>query len=172
MSISAINKERAVRAENALAFYEDTPALNVIDLLTDLQHFCYLNKIDFDAALQTSKGHYAEESGTRRMRKGALRSQRPPKHTPGPWWFDGRFILADQGGDDVYITPYLLEVVHDDSEGRFIKDEAERAANGRLAAAALTMLAALKHIQENWTKNLTESMKRVNAAIDEAEGRA
>lgn len=61
------------------------------------------------------------------------------KHTKGPFEFDsfGRGYILKDG-------IYLAELVdEDDDEGLFIRDQAERNANGRLFAAAPDLYAAL-----------------------------
>ena len=61
------NGERAERAACALDDYagEELPDTDsetlLVDLLTDLRHFCRSNGVSFAEALKTSKTHFEEE---------------------------------------------------------------------------------------------------------------
>jgi hypothetical protein len=65
--MTTVNKERATRAATALLPYdhadpeEDRWQLHVIDLLTDLRHFCDEYHIDFHDATDVSYQHYLAE---------------------------------------------------------------------------------------------------------------
>lgn len=58
---------RLRRAFGALKKYRDGDDQQspVVDLLTDLRHYCKPNGIDFDRCLSVSFGHYLNESGTK-----------------------------------------------------------------------------------------------------------
>lgn len=58
------NKARAQRAFDLLAPYlsrGDARKTCIIDLLTDLRHYCAQNGVDFGNALQLSDDHYRAE---------------------------------------------------------------------------------------------------------------
>jgi len=59
------DESRAARAARALGHvYDDETEANIIDLLTDLRHFCGQQNIDFNAALEMSEIH-AEAEGVK-----------------------------------------------------------------------------------------------------------
>jgi len=62
-----LNKKRAARAKKALSAYFGCPLpacereFAVIDILTDLRHFCASSGLDFDNLDRIASGHYSEE---------------------------------------------------------------------------------------------------------------
>lgn len=63
------NKQRIAKAKNALKTYHDGDDLQspVVDLITDLQHYCKKHNIDFDNALTIANGHFRTESINKRL---------------------------------------------------------------------------------------------------------
>src|SRR5262249_7390808 len=54
-------------------------------------------------------------------------------HTPGPWQLDWQFIVAPDP-DGIHPDIYIAEIAEEDSDGRVVSPEQQRA-NGRLIAA-------------------------------------
>jgi hypothetical protein len=63
------NKQRCTRAHLALLATTDRQELDadpksaVTDILTDLQHWCHRNEIQFDTCLRIARDHFSVESG-------------------------------------------------------------------------------------------------------------
>jgi len=59
------NQERASRAKNALlnsGITPDTPETDIIDLITDLLHLAWEERLDPEAILRMAEGRFDEES--------------------------------------------------------------------------------------------------------------
>jgi hypothetical protein len=56
---------RAIRrVERALEVFDATQAEEaVIDMMTDLMHWCQAKKVDFEAAMEAADRHFMEEGG-------------------------------------------------------------------------------------------------------------
>ena len=54
------NRDRAQRGTAVLDMAEDQDAA-LIDTLTDLMHYCNRTAENFEASLQTARGHFREE---------------------------------------------------------------------------------------------------------------
>jgi hypothetical protein len=83
-----------------------------------------------------------------------------PKHTPGPWSWDGTFPITIFDADGYHVI----------SPGGIFPSGAT---NARLIAAAPDLLACLKDIDwdETGTPTAWPNRERVDAAIAKAEGR-
>lgn len=65
-----INEERAARAHETLEAHMELTGSdnllvqeeNVLDLLTDLRHYCAQQEINFDSALRMSEVHFEREA--------------------------------------------------------------------------------------------------------------
>ena len=62
MKKNKINDEATNRAAIALSGYADIPEDGVVDLLSDLRHYCKKQSIDFEYALEVSLLHFVAES--------------------------------------------------------------------------------------------------------------
>lgn len=51
-------RHRADRAEKAINSYDEGGKTGLVDLLADLMHFCHLEGIDFDSAMETATMHF------------------------------------------------------------------------------------------------------------------
>ena len=67
--VSRTNRQRALIAGQTLVDYakrskndENDESSALIDLLTDLRHYCKANGIDFKKANQVAEGHFSAES--------------------------------------------------------------------------------------------------------------
>lgn len=58
------NQARAENAADVLDYVGgDDPETTLIDLLTNLLHFCDQTSVDFDNCLRISRGHFEAETG-------------------------------------------------------------------------------------------------------------
>lgn len=91
------------------------------------------------------------------------------RHTPGPWQHDDQFIVApDLEGTHVDI--YIAEIATDDETGR-IASAAQQQANGRLIAAAPSLLEAAELVLERWSEgDLADAVRMLDSAVAEAGG--
>lgn len=57
------NQDRADNAGDMLALYSISrvPEGSIVDVLTDLMHYCHLEKLDFSIALQDAQWNFNEE---------------------------------------------------------------------------------------------------------------
>lgn len=64
------NQQRAIWAETALRAFAAATGTEqhhwLCDLLCDLMHWADCESIDFDATLETARGHHREEAATRK----------------------------------------------------------------------------------------------------------
>ena len=92
-----------------------------------------------------------------------------PKHTPGPWGYDGAYDVVMRDDVGAWIACVNFEHV----------DEEQAVADAHLIAAAPEMLEALKRLRAVATQSLDidlidgglDALAEVDAAIAKAEGR-
>ncbi len=56
------NRDRAARIDEILPIYPEDQHTNLIDLVSDVMHWCSLNGVDFDAILAKARMHFEAES--------------------------------------------------------------------------------------------------------------
>lgn len=96
--------------------------------------------------------------------RGAGVAMTSPAHTPGPWGQAWQFIVAPDA-EGVHPDLYIAEIAEEDGEGRVASSE-QRAANGRLIAAAPELLAACRMVVERWEHgDLAEAARLCHAAV-------
>jgi hypothetical protein len=92
-------------------------------------------------------------------------------HTPGRWESSWQFIVA-QDPNGKHPDIYIAEIAETDEDGR-VASPKQREANARLIAAAPELLAAAEKVVSRWEKgDLAEAVRELDAAIDNAKGRA
>jgi len=94
----------------------------------------------------------------------------PVGHTPGPWQHEDQFIVApDPEGKHVDI--YIAEIATDDETGRVASPEQQQA-NGKLLAAAPTLLEAAQLVIQRWSKgDLADAVRMLDCAVVDAGGK-